>query len=103
MQRPDVLPVDDFGIRNGFRLAYGLKGMPTPKALAEFGERWKPFRTIAAWYLWRANDLAKQNLLPKPRRPPRVALQKPRRARPGKKVARRAVKKKARPSRRSRA
>lgn len=103
MQRPDVLPVDDFGIRNGFRLAYGLKGMPTPKALAEFGERWKPFRTIAAWYLWRANDLAKQNLLPKPRHPPRVALQKPRRARPGKKVARRVVKKKARPARRSRA
>jgi DNA-3-methyladenine glycosylase II len=77
MQRPDILPVDDFGIRNGFRLAYGLKGMPTPKALAEFGERWKPFRSIAAWYLWRANDLAKQNLLPKPRNPPRVALQKP--------------------------
>jgi len=80
MQRPDVLPVDDFGVRNGFRLAYGLKGMPTPKALAEYGERWKPFRSIAAWYLWRANELAKQNLLPKPRRPPRLALQKPRQA-----------------------
>jgi DNA-3-methyladenine glycosylase II len=82
MQRPDVLPVDDFGIRNGFRLAYGLKGMPTPKALAQFGERWKPFRSIAAWYLWRANDLAKQNLLPKkPRSPPQLALQKPPKAR----------------------
>jgi DNA-3-methyladenine glycosylase II len=77
MQRPDVLPVDDFGIRNGFRLAYGLKGMPKPKALAQFGERWKPFRSIAAWYLWRANDLAKGNVLPKPRHPPRLALQKP--------------------------
>jgi DNA-3-methyladenine glycosylase II len=87
MQRPDVLPVDDFGVRNGFRLAYGLKGMPTPKALAQFGERWKPFRSIAAWYLWRANDLAKQNLLPKkPRSPPRLALQKPPKARK-KKVA----------------
>jgi DNA-3-methyladenine glycosylase II len=80
MQRPDVLPVDDFGIRNGFRLAYGLKGMPTPKALAEYGERWKPFRSVAAWYLWRANELAKQHLLPKPRHPPRLALQKPRQA-----------------------
>ena len=80
MQRPDVLPVDDFGIRNGFRLAYGLKGMPTPKALAEYGERWKPFRSVAAWYLWRANELAKQNLLPKPRHTPRLALQKPRQA-----------------------
>jgi DNA-3-methyladenine glycosylase II len=89
MQRPDILPVDDFGIRNGFRLAYGLKGMPTPKALAQFGERWKPFRSIAAWYLWRANDLAKQNLLPKPRHPPRLALQKPPKARK-KKVARKA-------------
>jgi DNA-3-methyladenine glycosylase II len=77
MQRPDVLPVDDFGVRNGFRLAYGLKGMPTPKALAEFGERWKPYRSMAAWYLWRANELAKQNLLPKPKNPPRLALQKP--------------------------
>jgi DNA-3-methyladenine glycosylase II len=82
MQRPDVLPVDDFGIRKGFQLAYGLKGMPTPKALAQFGERWKPFRSIAAWYLWRANDLAKQNQLPaKPRNPPRLALQKPPKAR----------------------
>jgi DNA-3-methyladenine glycosylase II len=76
MQRPDVLPVDDFGIRNGFRLAYGLKGMPTPKALAEYGVRWKPYRTIAAWYLWRASDLAKQNLLPKPAHPPKLTLQK---------------------------
>jgi DNA-3-methyladenine glycosylase II len=81
MQRADVLPVDDFGIRNGFRLAYGLKGMPTPKALAEYGLRWKPYRTIAAWYLWRANDLAKQNLLPKPAHPPKVTLQKRTRAR----------------------
>jgi hypothetical protein len=42
LQRPDVLPVDDFGVRMGFRLAYGLKGMPKPKALAKFGERWAP-------------------------------------------------------------
>ena len=55
--RPDILPVDDFGVRNGFRLAYGLRGMPTPRALAEFGARWAPFRSVAAWYLWRAVDL----------------------------------------------
>ena len=78
--RPDVLPVDDFGVRKGFQLAYGLKGMPKPKALAEFGERWRPYRSIAAWYLWRANDLAKQNLLPKCARPPRVELQPPTRS-----------------------
>jgi DNA-3-methyladenine glycosylase II len=75
LQRPDVLPVDDFGVRNGFRLAYGLKGMPKPKALAKFGERWAPHRSIAAWYLWRAVDLSKQKLLPKCQRPPRIELQ----------------------------
>jgi DNA-3-methyladenine glycosylase II len=76
MQRPDVLPVDDFGVRQGFQLAYGLKGMPTPKALAAFGERWKPYRSIAAWYLWRAVDLHKQNLLEPNENPPRLKLLK---------------------------
>ena len=71
--RPDVLPVDDFGVCNGFRLAYGLKGMPRPRALAEFGERWAPYRSMAAWYLWRAVDLARTGKLPRPGRAPRVA------------------------------
>jgi len=57
--RPDVLPVDDFGVRNGFRIAYGRGSMPTPKAVLRYGERWKPYRTAAAWYLWRAADRAK--------------------------------------------
>jgi DNA-3-methyladenine glycosylase II len=56
--RPDVLPVDDFGVRSGFRHAYGLPEMPKPKELLAFGERWRPFRTTAAWYLWRAADSA---------------------------------------------
>ncbi|MGH8231350.1 MAG: DNA-3-methyladenine glycosylase family protein [Steroidobacteraceae bacterium] len=73
--RPDVLPVDDFGVRNGFRLAYRLRGMPTARALAQFGERWKPYRSLAAWYLWRANDLAKRKLIARVARPPRIALQ----------------------------
>ena len=64
--RPDVLPVDDFGVRNGFRLAYGLRGMPTPRALAEFGARWAPYRSVAAWYLWRAVDLHATGKLPAP-------------------------------------
>jgi DNA-3-methyladenine glycosylase II len=54
--RPDVLPVDDFGVRNGFRRAYGLPEMPKPKELAAHGARWAPYRTTAAWYLWRAAD-----------------------------------------------
>ena len=64
--RPDVLPVDDFGVRAGFRAAYGLARMPRPKALALWGERWKPFRTTAAWYLWRALELKRAGTLPAP-------------------------------------
>ncbi|MGQ0666095.1 MAG: DNA-3-methyladenine glycosylase family protein [Nitrospiraceae bacterium] len=58
--RPDVLPIDDFGVRNGFRIAYGLGQMPTRKEVLLYGERWKPHRTAAAWYLWRAADRAKE-------------------------------------------
>ena len=64
--RPDILPVDDFGVRNGFRLAYGLRKMPEPATLAAFGARWGPHRTAAAWYLWRAVELARAGTLPKP-------------------------------------
>lgn len=58
--RPDVLPVDDFGVRNGFRIAYGRRMLPTPREVLRYGERWKPHRTAASWYLWRAADRAKQ-------------------------------------------
>jgi DNA-3-methyladenine glycosylase II len=58
--RPDVLPADDFGVRTGFRVAYKKREMPEPKALLAFGERWKPHRTTAAWYLWCAADAAKK-------------------------------------------
>ena len=64
--RPDVLPVDDFGVRNGFRIAYKRKAMPTPKELLVHGERWRPYRTAAAWYLWRAADQAKVVRTPLP-------------------------------------
>jgi DNA-3-methyladenine glycosylase II len=64
--RPDVLPTGDFGVRNGFRLAYGLRKMPPPKALLAYGERWRPHRTAAAWYLWRAVELARSGKLPAP-------------------------------------
>jgi len=57
--RPDVLPVGDFGVRNGFRIAYRKRAMPTPAQLAKHGERWRPHRTVASWYLWRAVDLEK--------------------------------------------
>jgi DNA-3-methyladenine glycosylase II len=58
--RKDVLPVDDFGVRNGFRIAYKKREMPKPKALLKFGQKWRPHGTTAAWYLWRAADGAKK-------------------------------------------
>jgi len=76
--RPDVLPVDDFGVRNGFRLAYGLRGLPTVRALAEYGARWAPFRSVAAWYLWRAVDLHRAGKLPAPAIRTRIKLVKKR-------------------------
>lgn len=97
--RPDVLPIDDFGVRNGFRLAYGLRGLPTPKALAEFGQRWAPYRSVAAWYLWRAVDLHKIGKLPAPPQTTRIAIaKKPKSASskkpPGRKAARTAPRRK---------
>jgi DNA-3-methyladenine glycosylase II len=58
--RKDVLPVDDFGVRSGFRVAYKKREMPKPKDLLKFGERWRPHGTTAAWYLWRSADGAKK-------------------------------------------
>ena len=66
--RPDVLPADDFGVRNGFRLAYKKRELPKPKALLAAGKKWRPHGTTAAWYLWRAADAAKKVAAP-PRRP----------------------------------
>jgi DNA-3-methyladenine glycosylase II len=60
--RLDVLPITDYGVRSGFALTYGLSELPTPKELLVYGERWKPYRSVAAWYLWRATDLAKEEL-----------------------------------------
>ena len=54
--RLDVLPVHDLGVRRGFQVAYGKRKMPGPEQLERFGEKWRPYRTIAARYLWRATD-----------------------------------------------
>lgn len=58
--RPDVLPADDFGVRSGFRVAYRRRELPKPAEVLAHGERWRPHRTTAAWYLWRAADRAKK-------------------------------------------
>ncbi|HEY5909597.1 MAG TPA: DNA-3-methyladenine glycosylase [Verrucomicrobiae bacterium] len=54
--RPDILPATDYGVRKGFALTYGWKDLPTPKELLAAGEKWRPHRTTAAWYFWRALD-----------------------------------------------
>jgi DNA-3-methyladenine glycosylase II len=54
--RPDILPVDDFGVREGYRKLKSLVEQPKPKALAELGRAWSPYRSTAAWYLWRASE-----------------------------------------------
>lgn len=56
MGRPDVLPTTDYGIRKAFSLLYKQKELPTAKALLEHGEKWRPYRSIASWYLWRTLD-----------------------------------------------
>ena len=56
--REDVLPATDFGVRKGFALTYGLRDLPSPKEVLAHGEKWRPHRTTASWYLWRAVDLA---------------------------------------------
>ena len=55
--RPDVLPTTDLGVRKGFMLTYGLAEMPSPAEMNAQAERWRPYRSIASWYMWRAVDL----------------------------------------------
>ena len=54
--RPDVLPIHDYGVRKGFKVAFRTRELPKPETVARRGERWRPYRTVASWYLWRALD-----------------------------------------------
>jgi len=58
--RPDVWPVDDYGVRKGFAKTFSRRKLPTPKQLMKFGEKWRPYRSVAAWYFWRALDIAEK-------------------------------------------
>lgn len=53
LERMDILPADDFGVREGYRRLKGLEVQPTRKQMIEIGQAWTPYRTVAAWYLWR--------------------------------------------------
>jgi 3-methyladenine DNA glycosylase/8-oxoguanine DNA glycosylase len=61
LRRLDVWPVGDYGVRTGYALAYGLPALPTPKELHAAGERFRPYRTVAAWYCWRAVTEQRKN------------------------------------------
>jgi len=74
--RPDVLPIHDLGVKKGWALTYGKKHMPKPKELLAFGERWRPYRTVASWYMWRACQRAGQAAMRKIR-PAKVRKRKP--------------------------
>ena len=56
LRRPDVWPVDDLGVRRGYQIAHRLETMPTPKQLGPLGDPYRPYRSAAAWFCWRAND-----------------------------------------------
>ena len=70
--RPDVLPVDDLGVRNAARRLYRMRKMPDAKRLRALAERWRPYRSAASWYLWRSGDIVLPgDASPKRRRPAR--------------------------------
>jgi len=58
LNRPDVLPVDDLGLQRAIKQAYSLKQWPKKTKMLKLGQVWRPYRTIASWYLWRASDAA---------------------------------------------
>jgi DNA-3-methyladenine glycosylase II len=57
MGRLDVLSTGDYGVRKGFAKVYKKRNLPSPEQLAKFGEKWKPYRSLATWYLWRSLEL----------------------------------------------
>ena len=77
LRRPDVLPVGDYGVRKGAASLYGLAQLPGRAELEALGEPWRPYRTVATWYLWRQSELAgRERETAGPRRDPQLAARK---------------------------
>jgi len=75
--RPDVLPVDDLGVRNAVRRLYRMRKMPDAKRLSALAERWRPYRSAASWYLWRSGEIVTPGAAsPKRSRPARKAIRR---------------------------
>src|SRR5438874_9835799 len=82
--RPDVLPIHDLGVKKGWSVAYNKKHMPRPAELLAFGERWRPYRTLASWYMWRAFEKAGYAATNKIR-PPKLKRKRPKPKSPSRK------------------
>jgi 3-methyladenine DNA glycosylase/8-oxoguanine DNA glycosylase len=86
--RPDVLPIHDLGVKKGWSVAYGKRHMPKPQELLKFGERWRPYRTVASWYMWRAFERAgykvTNKIRPRPARKAKRGMQRKKRAKSSK-------------------
>jgi DNA-3-methyladenine glycosylase II len=67
LRRLDVWPVDDYGVRQGYSLAYGLPELLPPKQLQVEGDRFRPYRTVAAWYCWQAVHEVRQRAAAEPK------------------------------------
>jgi DNA-3-methyladenine glycosylase II len=63
LRRPDVWPVEDYGVRNGWTLIHSLPAIITPRDLRQEGERFRPYRSVAAWYCWRAVSLQRREMV----------------------------------------
>ncbi len=63
--RPDVLPVTDLGVRKGFQVTYRKRELPDAARMVKHAERWRPYRSVASWYLWRAVELNRNGSLGK--------------------------------------
>jgi len=91
LARPDVLPIHDLGVQKGWSVAYGKKHKPSPKELLAFGERWRPYRTVASWYMWRAFQragyAATNKIKPKKPKRPRKRASSSKRIKSGKRGA----------------
>lgn len=62
--RPDVLPVDDLGVRKGAMRVYGLRKLPSAERLRKLARTWQPWRTVGSWYMWRAMELPEEAVRP---------------------------------------
>lgn len=56
LHRPDVLPVSDLGVRKGVQLLYGLEELPRPSKMEQLCEKWRPYRSVGSWYMWRLDE-----------------------------------------------